>query len=183
MSDRDPLSLTADQIRGLLERLREVLDERGVQAQLHIVGGAAVALLYPDDPRVRVTADIDATFGGNKAVRDAAGQVAAELGLPPTWLSDRVAPFVPWQRRFEAIPVMKGVTVGNPRELIAMKLSRSSHNDIVDIGIIASREGITDPEELVKIAFEAYGPDSVVLSDDRDEYRAGAQDALDAFDE
>jgi hypothetical protein len=41
--------------------------------------------------------------------------------------------------------------------------------DLTDLAILARREGVTDPQQLVDIAFDAYGEDSVVLDPDRED--------------
>jgi hypothetical protein len=70
------------------------------------------------------------------------------------------------------------VTVASIDELIAMKLAASRDQDLFDLGILARNAGITDPERLVDIAFDAYGEDSVVLTDTREDYLILAQQAI-----
>ena len=59
MSEGHDLSLTREQIIGLLAELGQELDARGVKAQLFVVGGAAMALAYN---MRRTTADVDGVF-------------------------------------------------------------------------------------------------------------------------
>ena len=59
MSEGRDLSLTREQIIGLLAELGQELDARGVKAQLFVVGGAAMALAYN---MRRTTADVDGVF-------------------------------------------------------------------------------------------------------------------------
>ncbi|QYH36844.1 hypothetical protein [Salinibacterium sp. M195] len=70
------------------------------------------------------------------------------------------------------------VTYADSRELIAMKLAASCEQDLHDLGMLARQAGITDPQGLVNIAFEAYGEDSVVLNESRDDYLIMATQAL-----
>ncbi len=78
MTDESPL-LDRDHIRAALGRLGERLAQRGVVADIYVIGGAALALAF--DAR-RATRDIDALFEPHGIVRDEADAVAAELGLP-----------------------------------------------------------------------------------------------------
>lgn len=63
--------LDADRIRELLTELGRRLDERGLSAQLFVVGGAAMALAFNSR---RVTRDLDGVFEPKAEVyEDAAG--------------------------------------------------------------------------------------------------------------
>lgn len=64
-----------------------VLHARGIEGELYIVGGAAIALAL--DAR-RSTRDVDAVFEPKAAIYEAASEVAVELDLPPGWLNDAV---------------------------------------------------------------------------------------------
>ena len=57
----------------------------GIDADLFIVGGAAMAVAY--DARLATT-DVDAVFVPSKEVRIAASRVAQERGLEEDWLND-----------------------------------------------------------------------------------------------
>jgi hypothetical protein len=59
-----------------------------------------------------------------------------------------------------------------------MKLAASREQDLHDLGILARHAGITDPQQLVDIAFAAYGEDSVTLNETRDDYLIMAKQAL-----
>ena len=70
------------------------------------------------------------------------------------------------------------VTIATTEELIAMKLAASREQDLHDLGILARHADITDPDELVDIAFEAYGSDSMTLNLPREDYVIMAAQAL-----
>jgi hypothetical protein len=165
---------TADEIRGHLWELTRRLDEAGVVARIHIFGGSAVALHFGDDDETRTTRDIDALYRPAPEVQKIIAEMATEFGLPPTWLNSSGANYLP-----AGMPASgETITVAAPEELVAMKLAASREQDLYDLGILARNTGLTEPEQLVDIAFEAYGEDSVVLTDSRNDYFLAAKDAL-----
>ena len=88
MSEGRDLSLTREQIIGLLAELGQELDARGVKAQLFVVGGAAMALAYN---MRRTTADVDGVFEPKAVIYEAARRVAdRHEKLPADWLNDGV---------------------------------------------------------------------------------------------
>ena len=65
--------------------LNDELGTMGVEADLFVVGEAAMAVAYDARP---ATTDIDAVFVPSKEVRIAAARVAEELGLEEDWLNE-----------------------------------------------------------------------------------------------
>lgn len=59
-----------------------------------------------------------------------------------------------------------------------MKLAAERQKDIEDLGRIANALGITDPADLVRIAYQKYGEDSVPLSASRENYEIVAEEAI-----
>ncbi len=80
-----------DEILRALTALGAELTERGLVADLYVVGGAAITLAY--DER-RATKDIDTVFVPKNEVYAAAARVAATLDLPDGWLNDAVKGFL-----------------------------------------------------------------------------------------
>ena len=71
-------------IRALLDELAGRLQRKGVRANLYVIGGAAMAMLF--DER-RVTRDIDGVIlHGHGPLTDEVRAMARERGLPGTWL-------------------------------------------------------------------------------------------------
>ncbi|MBX3193919.1 MAG: nucleotidyl transferase AbiEii/AbiGii toxin family protein [Microbacteriaceae bacterium] len=169
-----------DEVRHLLDVLERRLTAEGIDAEVHVIGGSAMALLFPDDSETRFTTDIDAVVAPRTAVVRVVEQIAVDLGLSPTWLNSSGAPFVPPRARSTVAPPGVTVTVATIDELIAMKLAASRDQDLFDLGILARHAGITDPERLVDITFDAYGEDSLVLVDTRADYLIMARQAMDA---
>ena len=166
------------EVRHLLDVLTQRLTDEGVDAHVHVIGGSAMALLFPDDDETRFTTDIDAAVSPGPAVLQVVEQIADELGLSPTWLNPNGTSFIPPRSQSVASPTGVTMTIATVDELIAMKLAASRDQDLFDLGILARNAGITDPERLVDIAFDAYGEDSVVLTDTREDYLIMAQQAI-----
>ena len=167
------------EVRELLAELRRRLEADGIDARIHVIGGSAMALNFPDDAETRMTQDIDAVVDPSLAVRRVVEAMADELGLSPTWLNSNGASFVPPRGKHEKVGRGVEVTTATIDELIAMKLAAAREQDLYDLGILARHAGISDPHELVEIAFAAYGDDSVVLSETRADYLILARQALD----
>lgn len=88
----DAEELDADRLRELFQELSDRLADRGQQAQLFVVGGAAMALEYDGG---RVTRDVDAVFAPGPEVRQLAEELSGAHGLEPDWINDAVKGFMP----------------------------------------------------------------------------------------
>jgi hypothetical protein len=91
VSQRESPLLDREAIAEAFGRLGDRLAQRGVVADIYVIGGAAMALAY--DSR-RATRDIDAVFKPHGVVLEAAQEVADELGLPPWWLNEQASVYV-----------------------------------------------------------------------------------------
>lgn len=82
--------------RSLIHRaLTELADElhgQGLQADVFVVGGAAVTIAFEERASTR---DVDAVFTDPSRVRAAAQRVGERLDLSPDWLNDGVKGFLP----------------------------------------------------------------------------------------
>ena len=88
--------------------------------------------------------------------------MAAEHNLPENWLNDSARAFIPDGAQWTAVPSGPAtVLVATDETLLAMKLAAERGKDILDLSLLASRLGITDPERIVDIAFDLYGEDSI----------------------
>lgn len=90
------------EIVSLLTQLGRVLHSRGLEGDMYMVGGAAMALAY--DAK-RSTRDIDAVFEPKLAIYQIASEMAVEHQLPPGWLNDAVKGFLAGPDT-EAAPVL-----------------------------------------------------------------------------
>lgn len=150
--------LTVDEITDLLTELGARLAAKGVQASLYIVGGAAIAMEL--DTR-RVTADVDAVFQPEATVATEAAAIAAERGLPATWLSRAVAPWVPGPASDTEAVLLDvpglNVAVASPKHLLAMKMAAFRPTDRADLVLLFTELDITTPERAADLVAAVYG--------------------------
>ena len=144
------------------ELLDDELSERGIRAELFVVGGAAMAIAY--DTR-RTTTDVDAIFTPTSEVRAAARVVAESLGLEPDWLNDGAKGFAPGDDPSQ-VSVFEGkslsVAVASPKYLLAMKLLASrTDRDVDDIKSLYQLCGYTTADEGLDL-LSSYYPERII---------------------
>lgn len=152
----DPL-LDRAAIRQAFRRLGERLQQRGVVADIYVIGGAAMALAY--DSR-RATRDIDAVFVPHGIVLDEAREVAAELGLPHWWLNEQASAYVaPGGDPDAALafdhPGLR-VTTASPEHLLAMKMFAARRRDADDVRLLVQTLGLTDPMQVQALCEQVF---------------------------
>ncbi len=159
--DRVALELDAARMRQLLDELDQRLRARGVKASAYLVGGAAMALGYG---REELTPDIDAVVS-HRAVVEEARAMAAEHGLPGSWLNTNAAGWVPprpagARRR----PTDPGLTVhiAPADHVLAMKLVALRRKDRPDIRLLIIECGMQnaaagDYADLLARVYEGEG--------------------------
>ena len=155
--------LGRNELLNAFELLDNELGTMGVEADLFIVRGAAMAVAY--DAR-RATTDVDAIFVPSKELRTAALRVAAVLGLEEDWLNDGVKGFLPGED-VEQIGVYEGknlhVAAASPKFLLAMKLMASrTERDTDDIKTLYEICGLTTAEEGLAV-LESFYPQDLIL--------------------
>lgn len=147
-----------DQIRALLVELGRRLDADGIQAEMYVVGGAAIALAF--DAR-RSTRDIDAVFEPKAAVYAEASRMARELDLEQGWLNDGVKGFLEGPDADAAVALEAPgirVSTASPRILLALKvLAHRVGQDEDDVRVLADEVGATTAEAVLQIASDVYG--------------------------
>src|SRR5436305_14063196 len=130
--------VTRDEIVVARTAVGRVLHARGVEGELYVVGGAAIALAL--DAR-RSTRDVDGVFEPKIAIYEAAAEVAADLGLPPGWLNDAVNGYLagpdPLAAPVLEVPGLRCLAA-SPRMLLALKvLAHRIGEDDEDVLLLA----------------------------------------------
>jgi hypothetical protein len=149
---------TADEITALLARLDERLRVRGASASVFIVGGAAIAA--GSRHYLRQTEDID-VITREEIVLHEARALAAEIGLPRTWLNTRASMWMP-PVPDDALtpPAVPGlhITYATDEFLLATKLVAQRRKDSRDILELAERTAMTDAtaDDLEALIYRHY---------------------------
>ena len=152
---------TKEQIIALLTELGRRLDQRGIEAELYIVGGAAMLLGYD---RSAVTLDIDARISPVGTIDLVVTQMAAERGdLPPNWLNAQVTPLLPRvadSRSWEMFSVPGlSVQVASAEHLLAMKVRAGRGlRDLQDVGVLCEILRLTRVQQVWDICDGVWGP-------------------------
>ena len=141
-----------------LTALAAELTQRGVSAEMYVVGGAAIALAF--DER-RSTRDIDAVFEPKSVVYEAAASVGEQRSLPAGWLNDAVKGFLAGDDPAAApvldLPGLRCLTA-SPETLLALKvLAHRVGEDEDDLLLLADKLGLESAEEVLSIAERTYG--------------------------
>jgi hypothetical protein len=107
-------------LRDLFKLLNDELRSADVKADVFLVGGAVMCLVYNARPS---TQDVDAVFRPAKEVRKAAVRAASRAGVNVDWLNDGVKGFLSAQGKFA--PFLEhdhlNVMVAQPEYMLAMK--------------------------------------------------------------
>lgn len=153
MTDDGPATLARDDVLALLEEVGAALVDRGLHANIYVVGGAALSLTL--DVR-RITRDVDAVFrSGGDGLRVAVEEVASRHGLDPAWLNDHVRTAIAGaiDDIGETELAMPGLAVAlaSPEHLLAMKMLAGRDRDVDDLVFLFGHLGITAPDQAVAI--------------------------------
>ncbi|WP_422390129.1 DUF6036 family nucleotidyltransferase [Arthrobacter sp. N1] len=160
----------------LLEELEARLNDRGVQMDIQIVGGAALLLHNLLD---RATEDIDARYQSAEVVDAVVDEMALDYGLPKQWLNSRAAAFLPNDAQWMAPPGMSSaIRLADLESMAAMKLAAQREKDVEDLVPLALALNIDEPERLLEIAYEKYGEESIPLNGDRADYLIVAEEVV-----
>jgi hypothetical protein len=123
--------LSAEDIRKAFVDLSEQLAGTGTRAEIMVIGGAAIVMLFGARES---TKDVDAYFLTPEAsiIREAAAQVALNLGLPNDWLNDAAKGYVVEVTAGDVLHETPHLIVraASFSQLLAMKLA--AWRDVVD---------------------------------------------------
>ena len=133
--------LTRKDILKALDRLSEILESRGVKADVYVIRGAAMALAF----KARLsTRDVDAVFKWKNEVYKAAAQVAREQGLPDGWLNDGAKKDRQWAPIWLPEKLAKGDRATELRPFDHQRVAVSSRDVPVVLGVVSVPENEHD---------------------------------------
>ena len=162
MTESEGVLLDRVQLERAFTALGERLVQRGVVADVFVVGGAAMALAYD---ATRVTRDVDSLFVPHGVVLEEARNVARDLGLPPWWLNEQASVYIsgkddPGKRRVFDHPGLR-VTAASPRHVFAMKALAARTRDIDDLRLLAGIIGVESAGTALQICAEFFPGEEV----------------------
>ena len=151
--------LDRETITKALGRLDERMGARGQKADLFLVGGAVMCLVYNTR---EATKDVDGWFTTPTEVRAAAREVAAELGLPDDWLNDAAKAYVPSNAGYESWRALEHLTIStvDAPTLLAMKCAAArTEQDTADIRFLAGLLGLRSSAGVLEVVTRYFPAD------------------------
>jgi hypothetical protein len=150
--------LKAEQIVELFEALNLELRKGSETAEVGIVGGAVMCLVFNTRAATR---DVDAIFEPTELVRRLAAQIGEERGLPGDWLNDAAKGFIQGDFSRQDVLNLSNLRVWAPdaRYMLAMKCmsARWDTSDRDDVMFLLGHLELTSPAAVYAI-IEAYYP-------------------------
>jgi len=112
--------LSASDIRGLLAALDAELAKTSTRAEVYLLGGAVMCLVFAARPSTR---DVDGYFVPTSRVREAARRVALSRDLPEDWLNDAAKGYLSERGDFAPFLELQQLRVltATPEYLLALK--------------------------------------------------------------
>jgi hypothetical protein len=164
VSQQPGSTLTREAILRALSALSDALGEEGVTGELCLFGGTVMVLAF--NARL-ATKDLDALFHPTQSIREAAGRIAEEHGLPVDWLNDGVKGYL--SSRHETTPgnlpqfPHLRLTMPVPEYLLAMKCmaarlgsSSGEPTDIPDIVFLIRHLNLQSPSDVLDLVGHYY---------------------------
>lgn len=159
-------SLTAADIRRLLDLLNDELRTQSVHGEVYLVGGAVMCLALEAREATR---DVDALFRPATLVREAAARVAAQAGVPDSWLNDAVKAYLGNRGEYDAFMELSNlqVFVAQPTYLLAMKCVAmpigEEFHDVDDVRYLCRYLNLETAKEALSIVERYFDADQIPL--------------------
>jgi hypothetical protein len=151
--------LTKQAIDRLLSELNEELVNLKAEAELYLVGGAVMTLVFEARP---ATKDIDALFHPQAVVRKAALRVAHKNSLNESWLNDAAKGFLSENRDFAQFRDLSNLRVFVPSteylfamKCLAMRLG-PEFADEEDVRFLARALNLNSSKQALEIISQYY---------------------------
>jgi len=138
-------------------KLNEELGKDGSKAEICIVGGAVMCLVFNAREQ---TKDVDAIFQPKTKVYELAGRVAEDLGLPEDWLNDSAKGYV--NSKLDQVEVLNlshlKIFAPSARYMLAMKClaARIGTHDESDIEFLIKYLKLTKTKDVLDIVGAYY---------------------------
>ena len=151
--------LSAADIRSLLVALDQELSRTDTRAELYVLGGAVMCLVFAARPS---TKDIDGYFVPTGQVREAARRVGLSRDLPEDWLNDAAKGYLSDRGDFAPFLELSQLRVltATPEYLLAMKcLSMrlgAEFHDEADVRFLLRYLNLTNVEAVHEILARYY---------------------------
>lgn len=155
-------ALTKKRILELFEKLNKEFSKQNTQAEIHLVGGAVMCLVF--NAR-KSTLDLDGYFLPTKKVREATEKISKEEGLPKDWLNDGVKGFFSEHGDFSLFFERSHLKIftATPEYLLAMKCLSTriapEFSDIADIQYLLRYLNIETIKDAVEVITKYYPKD------------------------
>jgi len=138
-------------------KLNEELGKDGSKAEICIVGGAVMCLVFNAREQ---TKDVDAIFQPKTKVYELAGRVAEDLGLPDDWLNDSAKGYV--NSKLDQVEVLNlshlKIFAPSAKYMLAMKClaARIGTHDESDIEFLIKYLKLTKTKDVLDIVGAYY---------------------------
>ena len=155
-------ALSKKTIHQLFKKLNAAFEKKQVQAEIHLVGGAVMCLVFNARPS---TLDLDGYFLPSQTVRKVAEKLAKEEGLPKNWLNDGVKGFFSEYGDFSLFLELSHLKIftASAKYMLAMKcLSMrigEEFFDLDDVAYLIRYLNIETMEEALGIIYQYYDKD------------------------
>jgi hypothetical protein len=162
-------TLDRDTIVRALDRLSQLLGDRGITGEVCLLGGTVMVLAFKTRAR---TKDVDAIFHPPNEIRDAARLVQAEMNLPEGWLNDGAKAFVSTRHEtaegdLPQFPHLR-LTAPTAEYMLAMKCMASripagpeDQGDVADIAVLIRHLGLGDADQALSIVARYYPEEQI----------------------
>jgi hypothetical protein len=158
-------ALTAADVDRLFHLLDAELARSGVKGEVYVVGGAVMCLALQARPATR---DVDGYFDPDRLIREAAVRVAAEAGVPDTWLNEAVKGYLSPRGDFDPFLDLPNLAIftAHPAYLLAMKCAAArlgeEFHDVDDIRYLLRHLGLESADQALAIVMR-YFDESQIL--------------------
>lgn len=149
--------MTRKELMTAFKKLNEALEIDKSKAEICIVGGAVMCLVFNAREQ---TKDVDAIFHPKAKVYELAKRVAKDLGLPEDWLNDSAKGYI--NQKLESVEVLDmthlRIFAPSAKYMLAMKClaARVGTKDESDIKFLIKHLRLKSVQEVVSIVASFY---------------------------